>query len=400
MKKLLILFSLLPFVIYSQTGTVIEPRIDAQTLNGFASSYFVDTATNQTISGNKTFMDNLFLNAYGVLGTSGMILNGSDTLVDANAVYDYIDTTAVLFWGDTISLLGTKYDVDTLAASVYDTLLAHLDSLQSHDIRINANLDSLADHLDTLQAHDTRINNNYDSIFWSDDGTDLFPKSTRNLDITGTILATTSLTVGDDILNTSGQINGIASDGDASDILWNTSDQITFNNAGSGYVFDGKIYSNDSYIWESGTELKFRAASGSTYGFGAGASGGNVVTISETGDLVAATILSDSSITVSSNLINSVETSITASTTQAQGQQPLTKDINEVATVGNANDVVTLQTAIAGLEIFIINNGANVLQIFPASGDDLGAGVNTSTTLAAGSNVTFVSFDATNWEIK
>jgi|TARA_Y100000310_G_C20704007_1_gene833030 hypothetical protein len=93
-----------------------------------------------------------------------------------------------------------------------------------------------------------------------------------------------------------------------------------------------------------------------------------------------------------------VNAGLTASTTQSQGQGALTAEINEVATVGNANDVVTLPTAVAGYKIVIINNGANTLQIFPASGDDLGAGVDTSTTLASGSNVQYVSYDATNWE--
>lgn len=97
-------------------------------------------------------------------------------------------------------------------------------------------------------------------------------------------------------------------------------------------------------------------------------------------------------------LYESVTAGITAGTTQSQGQQALVTSINEVATVGNANDVVTMPTAVAGLRVTIINNGANTLQIFPASGDNLGAGVDTSVTLVAGSNVTFVAYDDTNWE--
>jgi len=93
-----------------------------------------------------------------------------------------------------------------------------------------------------------------------------------------------------------------------------------------------------------------------------------------------------------------VTAGITAGTTQSQGQGALTTEVNEVATVANANDVVTLATAVAGAQMIIMNNGANTLQIFPASGDNLGAGVNTSTTLAAGSNVRYVAYDATNWE--
>lgn len=90
--------------------------------------------------------------------------------------------------------------------------------------------------------------------------------------------------------------------------------------------------------------------------------------------------------------------SITASTTQTQGQGALTSDINEVSTCANANDTVTLPTASAGRTCIVINNGAQTLKIFPASGDNLGAGVDTATTLASGSNVFYVTYDATNWE--
>lgn len=90
--------------------------------------------------------------------------------------------------------------------------------------------------------------------------------------------------------------------------------------------------------------------------------------------------------------------SITASTTQTQGQQALTSDINEVSACANANDVVTLPSAVAGRHCLVINNGANTLQVFPASGDNLGAGVDTSTTIASGSRKWFVAFDSTNYE--
>jgi len=98
------------------------------------------------------------------------------------------------------------------------------------------------------------------------------------------------------------------------------------------------------------------------------------------------------------NIKHSVEAGITASTTQSQGQQPLTKDINEIATCANANDVVTMPTAAAGMTIYVRNNGANALQIFPASGDDIdGTGVDASVTLAAGASVVYRAIDATNW---
>lgn len=88
---------------------------------------------------------------------------------------------------------------------------------------------------------------------------------------------------------------------------------------------------------------------------------------------------------------------ITASVTQTQGQGALTAEINEIATVANTNDTVTLIAASAGLSQVIINNGANVLRIYPATGDDLGAGVNASTVLDPNEVVNFAAYDSTNW---
>jgi hypothetical protein len=90
---------------------------------------------------------------------------------------------------------------------------------------------------------------------------------------------------------------------------------------------------------------------------------------------------------------------ITASTTQTQGQGALKSHINEISVVANANDVVTLPSAVTGMKIIIINNGANTLQIFPASGDAINGGAaDASVTLAAGNNATFAAYDGTNWE--
>ena len=96
-------------------------------------------------------------------------------------------------------------------------------------------------------------------------------------------------------------------------------------------------------------------------------------------------------------LIDEVETGITASTTQTQGQQPLTAKFNEISVCANANDTVTLPSAAAGFRITILNNGANILRIYPASGDNLGNGVNTLGNLGAGDSVTLIAYDATNW---
>lgn len=88
---------------------------------------------------------------------------------------------------------------------------------------------------------------------------------------------------------------------------------------------------------------------------------------------------------------------IVASTTQTQGQGQLTRSLNQVATVANANDTVTLPPAETGKEVIVINGGANTLRVYPATGDNLGAGVNTPTTQLAGVTSRYLAYDATNW---
>lgn len=96
---------------------------------------------------------------------------------------------------------------------------------------------------------------------------------------------------------------------------------------------------------------------------------------------------------------HSVESGITASTTQTQGQQPLTAEINQVGTVTNADDVVTLMPAdFDGREITVINSGANALQVFPASGDRIdNQSQNQSVSIPAGDAWKFLAVDNENW---
>ena len=99
------------------------------------------------------------------------------------------------------------------------------------------------------------------------------------------------------------------------------------------------------------------------------------------------------------NLIHrSTASGLTASTTQTQGQMPLTKEINQISVCANANDTVTLPSAVSGERITVINNGAQTLRIFPASGDAINGGaVDAATTLASGTSAVFNSYDGTNW---
>ncbi len=92
-----------------------------------------------------------------------------------------------------------------------------------------------------------------------------------------------------------------------------------------------------------------------------------------------------------------LDSGIIASTTQTQGQQLLTASYNEISTVANDNDVVTLPTCKKGRYCLVINTGANKLQLFPSSGDNLGQGIDSSTTVEPNSALLFIGSDPTNW---
>ncbi|HDY66386.1 MAG TPA: hypothetical protein ENH85_01195 [Candidatus Scalindua sp.] len=92
-----------------------------------------------------------------------------------------------------------------------------------------------------------------------------------------------------------------------------------------------------------------------------------------------------------------VNAGLTASGTQTQGQGALTAQVNEISTVASKDDTITLPAAVTGIMIEIINNGANTLLIFPASGDNLGLGTDTAEELEANERVGFVAYDTDNW---
>ena len=104
-------------------------------------------------------------------------------------------------------------------------------------------------------------------------------------------------------------------------------------------------------------------------------------------------------VTLGAYLNESVSVGLVASTTQTQGQLPITSGLNEFATVANANDTTTLPTAVAGRSVTIINNGVATLQIFPVASsyiDDLA--INTPITLEPASKIMFKAYSATKWE--
>jgi len=95
---------------------------------------------------------------------------------------------------------------------------------------------------------------------------------------------------------------------------------------------------------------------------------------------------------------NLTATGITASTTQTQGQRPLTANQNIIATCANANDAVTLRSARPGDTQYVRNEGAQVLQVFPATDHKIdGGAANASTTIAADASKAFRAIDAESW---
>jgi len=98
--------------------------------------------------------------------------------------------------------------------------------------------------------------------------------------------------------------------------------------------------------------------------------------------------------------INATEIGITASTTQSQGEGPLTSTYNEVGTVANENDVVTLPDAVQGITVIVRNSGANTLQVFPASGDlFLTRGANDPFFIPINSTAYFSCLNNVSWSV-
>jgi len=95
----------------------------------------------------------------------------------------------------------------------------------------------------------------------------------------------------------------------------------------------------------------------------------------------------------------SVTTGITASTTQTQaGGVPLTTTVNKITVCATENNAVTLPSAVAGLVCIIVNSGAETARIFPAVGDDAGAGANNAITIATTVMRIMVALDSTTWQ--
>ena len=92
---------------------------------------------------------------------------------------------------------------------------------------------------------------------------------------------------------------------------------------------------------------------------------------------------------------------LTADVGSAQGNGVITSSYNVYDTVGTAGDAATLPASFNAGAIIYVKNGAaaNAMDVFPASGDDLGAGANTAVAIAAGNFKVFLATTANStWE--
>lgn len=84
--------------------------------------------------------------------------------------------------------------------------------------------------------------------------------------------------------------------------------------------------------------------------------------------------------------------------TNAQGQGALTSDVNVITTATANPSGVTLPTATQGREIWIINKGANPINIYPATGGTIDAlAANAAISLPVGGVMFFVASSTTQW---
>ena len=100
-------------------------------------------------------------------------------------------------------------------------------------------------------------------------------------------------------------------------------------------------------------------------------------------------------------IVQSLSPTITAGVGGTQANAVLLPNtINRVGTVTSANDSVKLPAATVGLEIWVINRGANPMQVF-GSGTDTINGIATATGISQGvnTNAPYVCSVAGNWEV-
>jgi len=101
------------------------------------------------------------------------------------------------------------------------------------------------------------------------------------------------------------------------------------------------------------------------------------------------------------NILEQVHNNVglTAAAGSSQGDGVIVSSYNVYSTVATIGDAATLPAVFdVGMIIHIKNDGANSMDVFPASGDDAGAGTNTAVAVANGDFAVFLAtVDDTTW---
>ncbi len=105
-------------------------------------------------------------------------------------------------------------------------------------------------------------------------------------------------------------------------------------------------------------------------------------------------------LTVTNPIVYGSGTTISANAAGNQASATaLTKEFNNITTVGGAGYSVKLPTAATGLSITVKNSGANSLAVFPFSGDSINAlAVDLSVNIPVSGELTFRAISTTVWE--
>lgn len=94
-------------------------------------------------------------------------------------------------------------------------------------------------------------------------------------------------------------------------------------------------------------------------------------------------------------------TGITAHAGGGQGSATqLTAMMNQITTVATTGDSVVLPASAPGLQIAVINNGANSANVFPPSGSTMNGTLNASSALSASAVGIYFCFSSTGWVSK
>lgn len=99
------------------------------------------------------------------------------------------------------------------------------------------------------------------------------------------------------------------------------------------------------------------------------------------------------------HLKRSLEDGLTAHSGGGQGSAyAITKDFSRFSTVAAANDSAKLPASVAGYLLYVLNDGANIMAVYPASGEQIdGLAANTAVSLLPGQLGVFFCRVAGQW---